>query len=49
MSNKSIKTTNPHSLCLLKEHINSLESKTYFLHDELCIKKDLIKSFSSTE
>ena len=47
MSNKSIESTNPDSLSLLKEHINSLESEIYFLRDELRVKNDLIKSLIS--
>ena len=47
MSNKSIESTNPNSLSLLKEHINSLESEIYFLRDELRVKNDLIKSLIS--
>ena len=42
MSNKSIETTNPDCLSLLKEHINSLKSKIYFLPDELRVKNDPI-------
>ena len=47
MSNKSIESTNPNSLSLLKEHINSLESEIYFLRDELRVKNNLIKSLIS--
>ena len=47
MSNKSIESTNPNSLSLLKEHINSLESEIYFPRDELRVKNDLIKSLIS--
>ena len=47
MSNKSIESTNPNSLSLLKEYINSLESEIYFLRDELRVKNDLIKSLIS--
>ena len=49
MSNKSIGTTNPNSLSLLKEHVNSLECEIYFLHVELRVKKDLIKSLISSK
>ena len=47
MSSKSIESTNPNSLSLLKEHINSLESEIYFPRDELRVKNDLIKSLIS--
>ena len=49
MSNKSIGTTNPNSLSLLKAHINSLECEIYFLHVELRVKSDLIKSLISSK
>ena len=42
MSNKSIETTNPDCLSLLKEHSNSLKIKIYFLPDELRVKNDPI-------
>ena len=38
MSNKLIEPTNPNSSSSLKEHISSLESKIYFLCDELRVK-----------
>ena len=49
ISIKSIETTNPNSLTLLKEHIRSLESEIYFLRDELRVKSDLIKSLLSSK
>ena len=49
MSNKSIGTTNPNSLSLLKAHINSLECEIYFLHVELRVKNDRIKSLISSK
>ena len=49
ISNKSIETTNPNSLTLLKEHIRSLESEIYFLRDKLRVKSDLIKLLLSSK
>ena len=49
ISNKSIETTNPNSLTLLKEHSRSLESEIYFLRDKLRVKSDLIKLLLSSK
>ena len=49
ISNKSIETTNPNSLTLLKEHIRSLESEIYFLRDKPRVKSDLIKLLLSSK
>ena len=49
MFNKSIETTNLNSLSLLKEHLGSLESKIYFLRDEIRVKNNPIKSLISSK